>query len=54
MDDDVMRIAAGLRLGVAICHPHLCRSCGADVDSLGTHQLSFQQWTADMLLSMTS
>ena len=40
MDDDVMRIAAGLRLGVAICHPHQCCSCGADVDSLGTHGLS--------------
>ena len=35
MDDGVMRIAAGLRLGVAICHPHQCCSCGTDVDSLG-------------------
>ena len=40
MDDDVVRIAAGVCLGVAICHPHQCRSCGADVDSLGTHGLS--------------
>ena len=40
MDADVMRIAAGLRLGVANCHPHRCCSCGADVDSLGTHGLS--------------
>ena len=40
MDDDVVRIAAGVSLGVAICHPHQCRSCGADVDSLGTHGLS--------------
>ena len=40
MDDDVVRIAAGLRLGVAICHPHQCHSCGADLDSLGTHGLS--------------
>ena len=39
-DDDVVRIATGLCLGVAICHPHKCRSCGADVDSLGTHGLS--------------
>ena len=38
--DDMMRITAGLRLGVAICHPHRCCSCGADVDSLGTHGLS--------------
>ena len=40
MDDDVVRIAVGVRLGVAICHPHQCRSCGADVDSLRTHGLS--------------
>ena len=40
MDDDVVRIAAGLRLGVAICHPHHCCSCSVDVDSLGTHGLS--------------
>ena len=40
MDDDVVRIAADVRLGVAICHPHQCRSCGADVDSLSTHGLS--------------
>ena len=40
MDDDVMRIAAGLRFGVAICHPHRCCSCDADVDSLGTRGLS--------------
>ena len=40
VDDDVVRIATGLCLGVAICHPHKCRSCGADVDSLGTHGLS--------------
>ena len=37
---DMMRIAAGLRLGVAVTHPHQCCSCGADVDSLGTHSLS--------------
>ena len=40
MDNDVMKIAAGLCLGVAICHPHRCCSCGADVDSLGTHGLN--------------
>ena len=40
MDDDVIKIAAGLCLGVAICHPRQCCSCGADVDSLGTHGLS--------------
>ena len=40
MDDDVVRIAAGLRLGVPLCWPHLCSSCGTEVDSHGTHGLS--------------
>ena len=40
MNDDVVRIAAGLRLGVPLCRPHLCTSCGADVNILGTHGLS--------------
>ena len=39
MSDDVVRVAAGLRLGVLLCRPHLCASCGADV-TLGTHGLS--------------
>ena len=40
MDNDVIRIAMGLRLGVTLCHPHFCRLCGAKVDHLGTHGLS--------------
>ena len=40
MSDDVVRVAAGLQLGVLLCRPHLCASCGADVSTLGTHGLS--------------
>ena len=40
MSDDVVRVAAGLRLGVPLCRSHLCASCGADVSTLGTHGLS--------------
>ena len=37
MDDDSVRIAVGLRLGVPICGPHSCHHCGAEVDVPG-HQ----------------
>ena len=40
MDDDVVRIAVGLRLGVPLCRPHQCSNCGTDIDILGTHGLS--------------
>ena len=40
MDDDVIRITVSLRLGVAMCHPHVCFCCGAEVNYLGTHGLS--------------
>ena len=29
MDDDVIRVAVGLRLGLPLCHPHECHDCGA-------------------------
>ena len=38
--DDVIRIAVGLRLGLALCHPHGCSDCGADVNEAGIHGLS--------------
>ena len=40
MDDEVIRIAVGLRLGLPLCRAHLCGSCGAEVDELGIHGLS--------------
>ena len=40
MSDDVIRVAAGLRLGVPLYQPHHCTNCGAHVDTLGTHGLS--------------
>ena len=40
MDDDVVRTAVGLRLGVPLCRPHLCRHCRQEVDELATHGLS--------------
>ena len=40
MDDDTIRIAVGLRLGVPICGPHTCCHCGVEVDTMGRHSLS--------------
>jgi hypothetical protein len=40
MEDNVVRIAAGLRLGVPLVLPHDCAHCGSTVDDLGTHGLS--------------
>ena len=40
MQDEVIRVAAGLRLGATLCHPHRCHQCGADVDQLALHGLS--------------
>ncbi len=36
LDDDSVRIAVGLRLGVPVCGPHSCHHCGADVDAMGS------------------
>ncbi len=40
MDDNTVRIAVGLRLGMPVCSPHQCRLCSAKVDELGRHALS--------------
>ena len=39
LDESTVRIAAGLRLGIPLCHPHPCHNCGATVDRSGTHGL---------------
>ena len=40
MDDNMVRVAVGLRLGVSLCQPHQCHQCGTEVDHLGLHGLS--------------
>ena len=40
MDDDVVRIAMGLRLGLPLCSLHTCSGCGGDVQEDGIHGLS--------------
>jgi hypothetical protein len=39
MDDEVVRVAVGLRLGLNLCEPHTCQ-CGSQVDAQGTHGLA--------------
>ena len=36
LDDEAVRIAVGIRLGLAICVPHQCH-CGEQVDAFGIH-----------------
>ena len=38
--DDSIRVAVGLRLGSALCIPHACALCGAQVDETRVHTLS--------------
>ena len=40
MDDETIRIAVALRLGLPICTPHTCRQCGIRVDTYAHHGLS--------------
>ena len=39
LSNDAIRVAVGLRLGSALCSPHVC-PCGAPVDTRGNHGLS--------------
>ena len=36
LDDEVVHIAAGLRLAIPLCRPHACSQCEGHVDELGT------------------
>ena len=40
LNDDSLRIAVCLRLGVPICGPHSCKHCGPQVNAIGRHALS--------------
>jgi hypothetical protein len=42
LDDEAVRVAVGLRLGLPLCAAHRC-PCGADVDTRGLHGLSCKQ-----------
>ena len=38
LDDEAIRVAVALRLGLNLCVPHVCR-CGAQVDAWGLHAM---------------
>ena len=40
IDNEVVRVAMGLCLGVTLCHPHVCQHCHNQVDHQGLHGLS--------------
>ena len=40
MEDEAVRIAVGLRLGLSLCRPHQCVHCGSQVDRSAMHGLS--------------
>ena len=42
LHDEAVRVAVGMRLGMNMCAPRLCR-CGAQVDACGTHSLVCKQ-----------
>ena len=42
IDDEAVRIAVGLCLGLDLCVPHPCR-CGSPVDARGLHSLVGKQ-----------
>jgi hypothetical protein len=48
LDNNAVRIAVGLRLGVDICEPHLC-VCGAMVDVRGSHALSCKRTSGRLI-----
>ena len=38
LDDEAVRVAVGMRLGVSLCVPHKCR-CGAEIDAQARHAM---------------
>ena len=40
LDNEVVRVAVGLRLGLPLCRPHRCIHCEVEVNDQGTHGLS--------------
>jgi len=48
LDDEAIRVAVGLRLGLPLCESHKC-PCGAMVDTNGIHSLSCKQGTGKSL-----
>jgi len=42
LDDEAVRVAVGLRLGLNLCIPHQCR-CGVPVDASGLHSFVCKQ-----------
>ena len=40
LDNEGVRVAVGVRLGLPLCRPHRCTHCEVEVNDLGTHGLS--------------
>ena len=47
LDDEAIRVAVGLRLGINLCQPHQC-PCGTLVDTRGTHGLACRRSSGRM------
>ena len=47
LDDEAIRVAVGLRLGINLCQPHQC-PCGTLVDARGTHGLACRRSSGRM------
>jgi len=45
LDDEAVRIAVGIRLGLVICVPHQCH-CGEQVDAFGIHSFVCKRFQA--------
>merc|ERR1712079_226392 len=50
LDDRSLQIAVGLHLGVPLCHPYKCGSCGLLVDTTARDGISLCSWRHGMQL----